>query len=162
MSLGVPASPAPVYSRATDRSQGEAGIAIGRSISVALLTRDDLEDRGAEIYNRVSAALHKASSDEGTLTSPAAIGRVLDILALLPERIPLPQVVVESEREIGLDWDEDNRRVVSLTVRDTPMVGFSAFFGAEPLYGRMQFVGEVPETLRFLLSRLFPRANGHF
>jgi hypothetical protein len=69
----------------------------------------------------------------------------------------LPQVVVESENEIGLDWDEGKHRVVSLTVRNTPMVGFAAYFGAEPLYGRTPFVGEVPETLSYLLARLFPK-----
>ena len=158
MILTVPASPPAAYSRATDRALGDAGNAIGLSISSALAMRD-FEDRGAEIYRLVSVALHKASKDEGTLTSPEAVGRTLEILALLPKTIPLPQGVVESDREIGLDWDEGSRGVVSLTVRDTPMVGFAAFFGAEPLYGRVQFMGQVPETLRFLLSRLFPRAN---
>ena len=154
MILGMPTTPQAVYSPATDRSLGDAGAVLRKSIASAMATRD-FEDRGSEIYRRVSGALHKASGEEGTFTSPEAVGRALEILALLPQTVPLPQVVVESDNEIGLDWDEGPRRVVSLTVRDNPMVGFAAFFGAEPLYGRMPFVGEVPETLRFLLARLF-------
>ena len=160
MILAVPLAPQVVCARATDSSQGEVGIALRESI-VKALAKTDFEDRGAEIYERVSAALHRASAQDGTFTSPEAVGRALDLLNLLPPTIPLPDVVVESDTEIGLDWDEGSRRVVSLTVRDNPMVGFSAFFGAEPLYGRTPFAGEVPETIWFLLRRLYskPRPN---
>lgn len=154
MILGASDSPAAVYSRAADRAMGATGIALGRSI-VSALSMPDFEDRGAEIYRRVSEALHRASQDDATLTSPEAVGRALEILALLPKQIPLPEVVVESEGEIGFDWDEGSRRVVSLTVRDTPVVGFAALLGEEPVYGRMRFGGEIPETLRFLLARLY-------
>ena len=155
----APMTPPAIYSPVTDRSVGDAGVALRKSIESALAIRDP-HDRGPEIYRRVSAALHKASDEEGTFTSPEAFGRTLEILTLLPRNIPLPQVVVESENEIGLDWDEGKHRVVSLTVRSTPMVGFAAFFGAEPLYGRMPFIGEVPETLSYLLARLFPQRTG--
>lgn len=160
MILAVPQPPQAVCARATERSQGEVGIALSESIGKAL-AKTDFEDRGAEIYKRVSAALHRASSQDGTFTSPEAVGRTLDLLNLLPPTMPLPDVVVESNTEIGLDWDEGSRRVVSLTVRDNPMIGFAAFFGAEPLYGRTPFAGEVPQTIRFLLRRLYnQRPNG--
>ncbi len=155
MMLAVSPAPQTVCARATDGSQGEVGIKLRESIAEALDSRT-FEDRGAEIFTRVSAALHRASAEDGTFTSPEAFGRVLEFLNLLPPTVPIPEVVVESETEIGLDWDEGSRRVVSLTVRDNPMVGFAAFLGAEPLYGRTPFTGEIPETLRFLLRRLYP------
>jgi hypothetical protein len=155
MILAVPVTQA-VCARATDSSQGAVGMALRESIAKALF-RTDFEDRGAEIFRRVSAALHRASAHDGIFTSPEAVSRAMDLLSLLPSTIPLPDIVVESDTEIGLDWDEGSRRVVSLTVRDNPMVGFSAFFGAEPLYGRTPFAGEVPETIRFLLHRLYTR-----
>lgn len=158
MIFAVPLAPQVVCARATDSSQGEVGIALRESIMKAL-AKTDFEDRGAEIYNRISAALHKASVQDATFTSPEAVGRALDLLNLLSPTVPLPEVVVESDTEIGLDWDEGNRRVVSLTVRDNPMIGFSAFFGAEPLYGRTPFAGEVPQIIRFLLDRLYARRS---
>jgi len=155
------AAPAPqaVVLRLTDRAQGPEGIALRQSLERAVATRD-LEDRGQNILQRVSAALHRASDEDGVQTSPETMGRALDLLAALPLSVPLPDVVVESESELGLDWDEGSRRVISLTVRDNPMVGYSAFIGAEPLYGRVPFLGEVPETIRFLLGRLYAQRLG--
>jgi len=143
----------------TDRAQGPEGIALRQSLEGAIATRD-LEDRGQNILQRVLAALHRASDEHGVQTSPEATSRVLGLLAELPHSVPLPDVVVESESELGLDWDEGSRRVVSLTVRDNPMVGYSALLGAEPLYGRVPFLGEVPETIRFLLGRLYAQRLG--
>jgi hypothetical protein len=134
---------------------GELGGALRKSVQSALPPPREI-NRGYDIYLRVSNALHKAEHEDGTLTSPEAFGRTLELLNALPDNIPLPQVFVESDSNVGLDWDEGNRRVVSLTIRDTPMIGFAALFGAEPLHGRMAFTGEVPQTLRFLLTRLFP------
>jgi hypothetical protein len=144
----------PACIRATDRTQGDVGGALCASIAKASMSRE-FEARRTEVYRRVSAALHQASSSDGTFASPEAIGRTIELLNLLPSTVPLPDVVVESDSEIGLDWDEGARRVVSLTVRDNPMVGFSALLGAEPLYGRTPFAGEVPRTIQFLLRRLY-------
>lgn len=155
----APPTPQAVVFRLTDRAQGPEGIALRQSLERAVATQD-LEDRGQNILQRVSAALHRASDEHGVQTSPEAMGRVLDLLAALPLSVPLPDVVVESESELGLDWDEGSRRVISLTVRDNPMVGYSAFIGAEPLYGRVPFFGEVPETIRFLLGRLYAQRLG--
>ena|SRR5882762_2101243 len=159
MTFVSPVAPQAIVLRSIDRSQGPAGTALRQSIEEALATRD-WEGRGLNIYRRLSAALHRASEEEGTHTSPEAVRRALDLLTALPVTIPLPQVVVESESEIGLDWDEGSRRVVSLTVRENPIVGYAAFFGAEPLYGRVPFLGELPPTLRFLLARLYPQRPG--
>lgn len=158
MTFAAP-TPYAVVSCQTDRAQGPVGIALRHSLERAVATRD-FEDRGHKILQRVSAALHRASDEHGVQTSPEAMGRVLDLLAALPLSVPLPDVVVESESELGLDWDEGSRRVLSLTVRDNPMVGYSAFLGAEPLYGRVPFLGEVPETIRFLLGRLYAPRPG--
>jgi hypothetical protein len=145
------------YSAAEDdRSLGEAGKALRDSLREAM---SSTIDRGDEIYSRVSAALRNAQQSDGTLTSPEGFGRTLELLNRLPREIPLPQVVVESENEIGLDWDEGRGRVLSLTVRDTSMLGFAALFGEEPLHGRMRFTDEIPETLRFLFCRLYPTSR---
>lgn len=80
-------------------------------------------------------------------------------MVALPSELPLPVVVVESEEEIGLDWDEDNQRVVSLTIDNSDHVGFSALFGREPIYGKVACVDELPQTLHDILARLYPSAQ---
>ena len=113
-------------------------------------------DRGNEIISRVFEALAQAANRDGTTVSFSAFAKTLEFMRLLPSELPLPIVVVESEDEIGLDWDEDDQRVVSLTIDNTDVVGFSALFGREPLYGRVEYVDGLPETLHYVLARLYP------
>lgn len=141
---------------ADDRSLGITGDVLRSEVAEAMSPPDD---RGAEIYSRLERSLNRAREEDGTLVSPEAFGRTLELLSMLPRWIPLPDIVVESEREIGLDWDEGARRSLTFTVRDTPLVGFSALFGVEPMYGRVTVAGEIPEPLRFLLARLYPHGR---
>lgn len=150
----LPTTTTALYSRASDRSRGDAGELLRNAIENAV--RPPSPDRGEETCIRLTQALEKARQREGIFTSADTFSRMLDLLALLPRDIPLPEIVVESENEIGLDWDEGPGRVLSLTVRDTPMLGFAALLGVEPLHGRLRFAEEFPETLRFLLGRLYP------
>ncbi len=159
MTFAAPVTPPAIVSRVSDRAQGSAGLALRQTVENALDTRD-LRGRGDCIYGLLTAALHQAST-EGVHTSLETLARALNILTALPSAIPLPQVVVESENEIGLDWDEGSQSVLSLTVRDNPMVGYSAFIGSEPLYGRTPFFGEIPATLRFLFGRIYPTNSYH-
>ena len=78
------------------------------------------------------------------------------VMTTLPAEMPLPVVIVESEDEIGLDWDEGAERVVSLTIDDSDRIGFAAHFGREPLYGRAELGDGLPEAVRHLLARLYP------
>ena len=157
MSFAI-ASPLPVFcDLADDRSLGGEGVALRESIA-AVLARP-VEERGDQIYQRVAEALEKAERHDGVLIVPETFGRALEVLEMLPREIPLPDVVVESETEIGLDWDEGARRVLSLTVRDTPIVGYSGLFGAEPVHGRVVFADEIPTTLRFFLGKIYPASR---
>ena len=117
------------------------------------------DDRGSEILSRLLEALPQAVDSDGTTVSFSAFNKTLEFMMSLPTELPLPVVVVESENEIGLDWDEDHQRVVSLTIDNSDRIGFSALFGREPLYGRVESVDGLPETLRYVLARLYPSAR---
>jgi hypothetical protein len=145
-SVTVPAS----YSYLVDRSIGATGASLRQSLASAM-AGTGFKDRSEDIYARFSSALAQTQA----FSSPDAIQRGIDLLRLLPTSVPLPDVVIESTHEIGLDWSEGRRRVISLTVGDSPMIGYAALFGAEPSYGRMPFTGQVPRTLRFLFRRLY-------
>ena len=117
------------------------------------------DDRGREILSRLLDALSHSLESDGTTVSFIAFNRTLGFMMSLPAELPLPVVVVESEDEIGLDWDADYERVVSLTIDSSDRIGFSALFGREPLYGRVESADELPETLRYVLARLYPSAQ---
>ena len=117
------------------------------------------EDRGEEILSRLFEAFAQAAGSDGTTVSCSAFIKTWDFMMSLPTELPLPAVVVESEDEIGLDWDEDHQRVVSLTIDNSDQIGFSALFGREPHYGRVDCIDGLPETLRYVLARLYPSAR---
>ncbi len=103
---------------------------------------------------RISRALRKGVDAEGVMVAVEPFGRALDFLAALPVEVPLPDVVVESEGKIGLDWDLDPRRVLTVTVDASSTIGYSALLGYEPIYGRVPFAAAIPETVAFLLRRV--------
>ena len=102
--------------------------------------------------------MHAAERD-GMSVSASAFRKTMDFLTSLPAELPLPVVVVESEDEIGLDWDESAERIVSLTIDDSDRIGFAALFGRESLYGKAECGDGLPETIRYLLGRLYPSAR---
>jgi hypothetical protein len=160
MSLAITASPA-CYSPAADSAISPAGAELRDSIESALTPpRKASEDDTTALLTRINAALKKGMEMEGVLVDVDSFGRMFDILRVLPPDIPIPDIVVESEHEIGLDWIEGTRRVVSLTVDNTPYVGFAALIGYEPIHGRVPFAGSFPKTLGYLFSRLYSDEHG--
>jgi len=138
-----------------DRSVGAAGSELRGSVQQALAA--SRLDRMDQVFLRLSAALEKAATREATSVDFAVAGKALTFLSALPPRIPLPRIVVESENEVGLDWDEARRRVVSLTIDNSRLVGFSALIGGDVHYGRCELAEGIPETVDFLLSQLYPK-----
>ena len=116
------------------------------------------EDRMSEFASRVRAAVTQAADREETAVSPNTVEKTMAFLASSCAELPLPAVVIESENEIGLDWDEGPEKVVSLTIDSSNRIGFAALFGREPLYGKAECVDGLPETIRYLLARLYPSA----
>ena len=153
MSVVISGCPSGLYAAAQDHAVSQAGIGLRDSLREALAppTRSP---RIELLFERIDAALRKAKSIEGVCVDVSSFARMCDLIAVLPDTQPLPEIVVESENEIGLDWHIAPRRTLTITVSQTPYVGFAALFGHEPLYGRTPFTGTLPETLAYLLGRL--------
>ena len=150
------ASPWPTY-LPEDRSLGTEAENVRELLEEATAPAGD--DRSSEIVSRLLEALTQAENSDGTTVSFSVFNKTLDFMMSLPIELPLPTVVVESGDEIGLDWDEDPQRVVSLTIDNSDWVGFSALFGREPLYGTVEYIAELTQTLRYVLARLYPFAR---
>jgi hypothetical protein len=114
-----------------------------------------MDPRSVQLFEKLSAALRKGYATEGVFVGADVFGRTCEFLSALPTTIPLPDLVVEGENQIGLDWDCGARRVLAVTVDDTPYLGFAALIGHEPVYGKTPFAGEFPQTLAYLVSRLY-------
>ena len=116
------------------------------------------DHRWGEIYSCLLEAAQRAKDRDGIAVSARVFEKTRSFIESLPTELPLPMVVVESEEEIGLDWDEDPQRIVSLTVDNSDRVGFSALFGRDPVYGTVECIAGLPETLLYVLARLYPSA----
>lgn len=131
------------------------GVALRASMQQAIAPPPD-DNRTDVILQRIAAALRKGQTDEGVLVSLAPYTRMFEFLTVLPRFVGVPEIVVESDHQIALDWDLGARRQLSLTINETTYVGYAALLGHEPIHGRAPFAGSVPETVAHLLQRLFP------
>lgn len=85
---------------------------------------------------------------------PAAVKEAASFLDLLPVDVPNPDIVVEDDGQIGLDWRVGDKSL-SLNVGKGGMIGYSALFGPESAYGRAPFSNtELPPRIASLLSGL--------
>jgi hypothetical protein len=111
--------------------------------------------RADEIVERLMVALREGAEQGSIYASPDALRCAVALMRAVPSDYPLPDVVVESDHEIGLDWGEGVRRVLSVSVGEGPMLRYAALIGAEPAHGRVAFTGILPETLSYFLHRIY-------
>ena len=112
------------------------------------------EPRRDTLTERLLSALLKADQDE-VLVSQDACDRALAVLWSLPSSCPMPDILVEDDGDIALDWDEGARRLLTVSIGDSPMLRYAALIGAEPTHGRVAYAGAMPATLSFLLRRIY-------
>ena len=110
--------------------------------------------RRAEASDHLWDAVFEEGLEEEIVAD--ALWRAQCLLQSLPEYVPLPAIFIEEDGAIGLDWDEDRRRVISVSINETPMIRYSGLVGADRFAGRLAFDGTMPTTLSDLLRRLYP------
>jgi hypothetical protein len=110
-------------------------------------------DLSRQVVQAIVDALEVAAKD-GLLVAPDTMARALSFAQSMPADLELADVIVESDGEIGFDWDEGRRRVLSVSIGEGPMLRYAALIGAEPIHGRVPFAGFFPHTLAFLLRRI--------
>jgi|SRR6185436_10204086 len=148
--------PAAVVGPTYDAAVSPAALSLRRTIAETLESHQSLVARRAdEIVGRLVSELQRASVEDGIHATSGAVARAASVLRSIPSEYPLPTVVVESDHEIGLDWDEGVRRVLSVSIGDGPMLGYAALIGAEPSHGRVAFTGVFPTTLSYFVRRIY-------
>ena len=92
----------------------------------------------------------------GVEISQNAVNVASNLIWALPEHVPLPDVVVEEDGDIALDWNESRDRGLTVSVNANGYLGYSALIGLRPNYGRAPFAGSIPDTVLFNLLRVYP------
>ncbi len=143
-------APPALYCPAFDRALGADAFSIGAALTEISARSTSLSDT----YPQWDEAIVKAVEDarlEGRAALPEAMSAGSALLGALPLGTPAPEVVVESDGQIGFDWDLDRRRTLSLNVGRGGMLGYSALIGVESTYGRIQFDGSLDRRIADLL-----------
>lgn len=112
-------------------------------------------ERSAEALKRLTSALVVAEQREGMRLDVEVFQKAVDTLRLLPSEVPLPRVAVESEDEIGLDWDNAYDNVLSVTIDRSRQFGYSGIVKGNAAYGTVLADGRrIPATLLHFLRCL--------
>ena len=94
----------PAQDHAVSDSGSELRASLGGPDEYDSAASSEPSSRTEEVLRRIQRALKKGQDTEGVLLTPETFGRLCEALAIIPAAVPLPEIVVESERHVGLDW----------------------------------------------------------
>ena len=144
-----------IFSPRLDEAVSSTALELRADLSEAMVPAGTSDAERCDAFVEHFIDVVNAAAADGLYASPEAMENAMALVWALPQDMPLPEVIVEQDGEIGLDWDEGRRRAVSVSVGDGPTLSYAALVGAEPLHGRVPFTGTVPETLSFVLRRIY-------
>ena len=115
-------------------------------------------------YREASSALEEAYQEHSAenwdgygakAISPASYALASRLLETLPLSTPAPQVNVEPDGEIALEWYLGPRKVFSVSVGGHGDLSYAGLFGRSTAYGTEFFGDELPQKIVENLDRLF-------
>jgi hypothetical protein len=83
-----------------------------------------------------------------------AMPYTFEFLNLLPGSLPFPEIAIDNDGDIAIEWDYGSRRVISVrvapdgTLHFAALVGYSSNHGTEPLQDR------IPDTIAWWINRV--------
>lgn len=73
----------------------------------------------------------------------------------LPRTVPEPEVAVDPDGEISLEWYLKPRKVFSVSIGKRNEITYAGLYGPNKTYGREYFDSEIPKAVFDNLDRLF-------
>ncbi len=73
----------------------------------------------------------------------------------LPTTVPDPEVAVDPDGEISLEWYFEPRKVFSVSIGKRNEITYAGLYGLNKTYGREYFDDEIPKEIFHNLERLF-------
>ncbi|MDP2957933.1 MAG: hypothetical protein Q8N53_16010 [Longimicrobiales bacterium] len=86
---------------------------------------------------------------------PRAFARVRDLLDSLPHAFPVPEVGLDPDGEIALDWIRPDHTMVSLSLGGEGDVSYAGLFRDGTARGMLRLGMGFPSSLTTLLRRLY-------
>lgn len=123
---------------------------------VAAVVRDMRGENYHSVLFELLDLFAEARADEdGTLVDARAFIRARNLLDTLPNGYAVPEVGLDPDGEISVDWLKPNREMVSVSIPATGDVSFAARLRDRKVFGTLQFSENFPAALSDLLRNLY-------
>ena len=150
-----------------DRSIGTEGVDLRRRYETLVRSNDHslvLSDKQRAMLPQLLEAAGRASVPDwdGYGAAPvkwASIQHALRFLSALPSDYPTPDVAVEPDGEIALEWQRAARWVFSVTTSAAGTLDYAGLFGKSTLHGSEPDGDSIPRPILDALRRYTSRAG---
>jgi hypothetical protein len=85
---------------------------------------------------------------------PSTYNYAKQFLQLLPSNVSIPDITVDDDGEIMLEWDIGRRCVFSVSVGRDGTLSFAGLFGHNPIHGTEDLRETLPDVISDCLKRL--------
>jgi hypothetical protein len=102
----------------------------------------------------LEAASDNWDGDESKKLSPISRELARKLILTMPRQWSPPEVGVEADGEVSLDWKAGNSKLLSVTVRENGKLVYAWLFGTERGYGVAEFGESVPAVLAGIVSQI--------
>jgi len=114
-----------------------------------------------EMAKRLGTAIAKSSVDDwdgygAEIVDLDSVPSAVWFAYLLPMHVPIPDIYVDPDGEIGFEWYLGPRRVFSVTVRRNSELAYAGLFGVNKICGVEYLDDELPETILDNILRVLP------
>ena len=114
-----------------------------------------LAGRAVQFEARLRAALDELVIDEDQRAVPTAAVRLVSRLVRgLPASLPLPDVSIDPDGAISLDWMPSRTRLFSISVDDSDRLAYAWVNGSDRGHGVVRLSGPIPRPLLSQLMEL--------
>ncbi len=86
---------------------------------------------------------------------PDSFNEAERFIRALPTTIREPEVAVDPDGEISLEWYFEPRKVFSVSIGKRNEITYAGLYGLNKTYGREYFDDEIPKAIFYNLDRLF-------
>lgn len=114
-----------------------------------------LTGNDAIFENRLRIALNELVIDDDQRAVPVgAVDRALRLVRALTAGLPLPEVAIDPDGAISLDWMPSRTRAFSISVSDSDRLAYAWINGSDRGHGAVRFADSLPQTLLLQLRGL--------
>ncbi|MBI4304633.1 MAG: hypothetical protein HY665_09905 [Chloroflexi bacterium] len=117
-----------------------------------------------EHYEQIEKVLHKAAEEASQdnwdgygakRISSASYEKATRFCKMLPISVPIPDVCVDPDGMVELEWYKEPRKVFSVTIESDGTLIFAGLFGFSKIHGMENFGDEIPKTIFDSIQRIY-------